>query len=90
MELGRGMLYQYVKKVNLGGGHPIIEQPLAQQQQAQFKCTQLEDIVEYNVIPIPNLYIIPQGIFVVVCHTKWSKKSEFGSSLSIIELPPAQ
>ena len=53
------MLYQYVKKANLVGGHPITEQPLAQQQQAQFRCTQLEDVVEYNAIPIPNLYIIP-------------------------------
>ena len=34
MGLGRGM-YQYVKKANLGGGHSITEQPLAQQQQAQ-------------------------------------------------------
>jgi hypothetical protein len=33
--------------------------PLAQQQQAQFRCTQLEDVVEYNAIPILNLYIIP-------------------------------
>ena len=59
MGLGRGMLYQYVKKANLVEGHPITEQPLAQQQQAQFRCTQLEDVVEYNAIPIPNLYIIP-------------------------------
>ena len=59
MGLGRGMLYQYVKKANLGGGHSITEQPLAQQQQAQFRCTQLKDVVEYNAIPISNLYIIP-------------------------------
>ena len=59
MGLGCGMLYQYMKKANLGGGHPITEQPLAQQQQAQFRCTQLEDVVEYNAIPIPDLYIIP-------------------------------
>jgi hypothetical protein len=56
--VGCGMLYQYVKKTNLGGGHSITEQPLAQQQQAQFRCTQLEDVVEYNAIPISNLYII--------------------------------
>jgi hypothetical protein len=59
MGFGHGMLYQYVKKANLGGGHSITEQPLAQQQQAQLRCTQLEDIVEYNAIPISNLYIIP-------------------------------
>jgi hypothetical protein len=59
MGLGRGMLYQYVKEANLGGGHSIIEQPLVQQQRAQFRCTQLEDVVEYNAIPISNLYIIP-------------------------------
>ena len=59
MGLGRSILYQYVKKANLEGGHSITEQPLAQQQQAQFRCTQLEDMVEYNVIPISNLYIIP-------------------------------
>ena len=59
MGLGHGMLYQYVKKANLVGGHPITEQPLAQQQQAQFRCTQLENIVEYNMILILNLYIIP-------------------------------
>ena len=58
MGLGHDMLYQYVKKANLGGGHSITEQPLAQQQ-AQLRCTQLEDVVEYNAIPISNLYIIP-------------------------------
>ena len=58
MGLGRSILYQYVKKANLGV-HSITEQPLAQQQQAQFRCTQLEDVVEYNAIPISNLYIIP-------------------------------
>jgi hypothetical protein len=63
-----------LKKANLGGGLPITELPLAQQQQAQFRCTQLEDVVDYNAILIPNLYAVPPCGFVVICYTIMSKK----------------
>ena len=56
------------KKANLGGGHSITEQPLAQQQQVQFRCTKLGDVVEYNAISIPKLNTIPLcGCGVIYC-----------------------
>jgi hypothetical protein len=48
-----------VKKSEFGSSLPIIEPPPAQQQQVQFRCTKLGDVVEYNAKPIPKLNIIP-------------------------------
>ena len=61
---------QMSKKSEFGSSLPIIE--LAQQQQVQFRCTKLGDVVEYNAISIPKLNTIPLcGCGVIYCKIDW-------------------
>ena len=63
---------KWSKKSEFGSSLPIIELPPAQQQQVQFRCTKLGDVVEYNAKLIPKLNTIPLCVCgVIYCNIDW-------------------
>ena len=69
---------KWSKKSKFGSSLPIIEPPPAQQQ-VQFRCTKLGDIVEYNTKLILKLNIIPLCCCgVIYCNIDWNISMSIG------------